>query len=173
MAHKIRSKKSPFANLAMEIFEREILILLQLHFPDFHSGITPPHAEASGRAHLSVCQSHNLLKTLQQQLPHSQVYSAFIEHYRKAGIDLKGEKHVVFTRGTGNPVGFCTRPGRVRVRVGISVPAIFKTSSRTSKTVKKWMRYGQFKCFDHISVKIRPFWPVWGLTRPENPSGSG
>jgi len=55
--------------------------------------------------------------------------------------------------------------GRVRVRVQKSVPATYKTSSRTSKTDENWQRYGQNNrkyCFAHISVISGLFWLFLG-----------
>lgn len=93
MARKIHSKKAPFANLAMEIFERELLILLALTYPNISAGISPPLS--GSKAVLRVAQAHPLSKRSWQDAPHNAAFNALSERCRRDGIDLSKEEYEV------------------------------------------------------------------------------
>jgi hypothetical protein len=79
MGHKIRSRKSPFANLANIIYERELVKILSLYYP-----IVDPSVSAQK---INVDNSNLLLNSLNQGL------SKFIQEHpvrhRKVGAQLE------------------------------------------------------------------------------------
>ncbi|KAH6896188.1 hypothetical protein BKA70DRAFT_1116701 [Coprinopsis sp. MPI-PUGE-AT-0042] len=82
MARKIRSLKSPYANLAMEILERELLILLSLHFPTLDSPLQVPISEA--KQPLRTIQEHGLSKQALHRpgSHHAKAREAFASRYQ-------------------------------------------------------------------------------------------
>jgi hypothetical protein len=62
MSHQIRSKKSPLANLANQIYERELIRILLLHFPSLHSDRGNGHGSTSQ----PTSASHNQYRCMQK-----------------------------------------------------------------------------------------------------------
>jgi hypothetical protein len=94
MARKIRSLKSPYANLAMEIFERELLIILSLHFPQLKPPVQVPLSGT--KQSLRAIQQHGLSKR-SLQLPgshHAKAREAFASHYQ-ATADIEDHAYEI------------------------------------------------------------------------------
>ena len=142
MGHKIRSKKSPFANLANLIYERELVKILSLYYP-----IVDPSISAQK---INVDNS---------DLPLNQVTSKFIQEHplrKKAGArqDVLDELQVVGDFLKCDPLGnevLVRRWGKFKLLNGFVLGSRLSTQKAQSARRSEWFEVC-FLLFDSMSA---------------------